>query len=105
MGIHFDYRQEYRQNWFYVTAAMFTTISSSIFTFISVNIYLDHLFHGHMKDLLTQPFDHVQVYITMVISTTFTILLHTLYKRFAVLNSFLTYAFIIPFSFLFLFFD
>lgn len=90
MGIRFDYKQEHRQNWLYIIAAMVATAFLVIFTLATGDVYYRYLLNDRIHLILVESYDYMQVYISLLISTTFSIQLRTLHKRFAMLNAFLT---------------
>ena len=90
MGIHFDYQQEYRQNSLFIAIAMGVTTILLIFSICTLDLYYTFLTKERMKELLISFTDSIEQYILVLITITFTILLRTLYKRFTMLNSFLT---------------
>lgn len=91
MGIPFNYQQEYRQNWLYITVAVVAAAFLTIITLSTDNIFYKYLTIDQMQSMLIQFYDWTQTYMSLLISITFMILLRALYKRFAMLNSFLRY--------------
>lgn len=95
MGVHFNYQQKYRQNWFYMTVPLIAIIILVTFTNSVQHPYYEYLTsmsYSKVKAILVQVFDVIQTLISILISLSFIFLLRTIFKRFAALNSILMYA-------------
>lgn len=93
MGIDFNYQQESRQ---YMLFTIVPTTAVSVFLLITFsfvdNFFYSYITKGQMLTTLMLLWDSIQTYISLLISTTFTIFLRTLYHRFKKLNSLLRWA-------------
>lgn len=90
MGVRFNYRQDHRQNWLCIITVMIAIFAVILITLSSLdNFFYKYLANSQMQLALIQFIDFVQTSMSLMIATTFTILLRALHKRFAVLNSFL----------------
>lgn len=96
MGIHFDHtihKQEYQRAWlFYATAGFITISFNTIWYYVNEN-YSETILN--ILDTLifvqTIAFDMLQMGTSIIISTSFTVLLCHIHRRYALLNTFLRF--------------
>lgn len=87
IGIHFDHRQECRRAWLYYAMASFAVI------FVNVMASLTHDMNTSFESMCVHGFDLIQMVISVMIPTSFIMMLLMLHKRFALLNFLLRFAF------------
>lgn len=97
-GIYFDHEEEYRQAWLHYAVASVTIGLVQIINHAWNNI--DGKFDFRLLGFLRAfAIDVLQVATSMMISTSFSIMLTNIHNRFTLLNSVLRYFFYSTFSF------
>lgn len=92
IGIHYDHEQEYQRAWIYYVISSVAAIFTVLFS------YTSHPFYMSLEAVCATVSNVIHMIITVMIPTSFTILLFNIHTRFVLLNLLLRFTFYLIFE-------